>query len=352
MSKSPLREDKTCLNCRHVVQERFCPHCGQENTDTRKTFHHLFIHFFEDLTHYENAFWKTIKNLYLKPASLTKEYLSGKRLSYLAPVRLYIFISFVTFFLITTVPNKEEGFINEKETVVMPVKDKNGILKDSLIANKKRRLDDLMKVQEQQQKQKHLTNAETNEGLLNFGYKNVRALDSIQKYGSANEKLDDWEYRLIKKTLIVKAKYSRRELMEKFVEQLLHDFPKALFIYMPLFAFMLWLFHGKKRWYYFDHGIFTLHYFSFLLLSSLLLFFFTKLMNCLPDNSLTTAISYIGNGAVWGWMLYYFFPAHHRFYGETRFISFLKSIALFTINSVLMLVLLLVFMFYTFINLH
>jgi hypothetical protein len=30
---------------------------------------------------------------------------------------------------------------------------------------------------------------------------------------------------------------------------------------MPIF--FLWLFHNKKRWYYFDHGIFTLHYFSF-----------------------------------------------------------------------------------------
>jgi len=113
MSKSPLRKDKTCLNCYYVVENRFCPNCGQENTDTRKTFYHLFVHFFEDLTHYENAFWKTIKNLLLKPAALTKEYLSGKRLSYLAPVRLYIFISFVTFFIIAIFPNETDSdFIN------------------------------------------------------------------------------------------------------------------------------------------------------------------------------------------------------------------------------------------------
>src|SRR6187402_1491035 len=106
MGKHELRTDKTCLNCRHVVEKHYCPNCGQENTDSRKTFHHLFIHFFEDLTHYENAFWKTIKNLLFKPATLTKEYLSGKRLSYLAPVRLYIFISFITFLLIAMFPNK------------------------------------------------------------------------------------------------------------------------------------------------------------------------------------------------------------------------------------------------------
>src|SRR5690606_1698137 len=94
MSKTAVRTDKTCLNCNHVVEHRFCPNCGQENTETRKTFHNLFVHFFEDLTHYENAFWKTIRNLITRPGALTKEYLSGRRMSYLAPVRLYIFISF------------------------------------------------------------------------------------------------------------------------------------------------------------------------------------------------------------------------------------------------------------------
>ncbi|RZJ24496.1 MAG: DUF3667 domain-containing protein, partial [Flavobacterium sp.] len=106
MSKHSIRTDKTCLNCKYVVDNRYCPNCGQENTETRKTFHHLFVHFFEDLTHYENAFWKTIRDLIIKPGSLTREYLSGKRMSYLAPVRLYIFISFVTFLVIALLPDR------------------------------------------------------------------------------------------------------------------------------------------------------------------------------------------------------------------------------------------------------
>jgi len=118
MSKKVYRKDKTCLNCWHVVENKFCPNCGQENSDTRKTFHHLFVHFFEDLTHYENAFWKTIKNLLFRPSNLTKEYLSGKRLSYLAPVRLYIFISFIAFFIISLFPDKLgiDQIIKEKKS--------------------------------------------------------------------------------------------------------------------------------------------------------------------------------------------------------------------------------------------
>lgn len=356
MSKSPLRKDKTCLNCNYVVENRFCPNCGQENTETRKTFHHLFIHFFEDLTHYENAFWKTIKNLIIKPASLTKEYLSGKRLSYLAPVRLYIFISFVTFFLISVFPDGEnnatDDLIDFDQTYSVKVPDANGKIKDSLISRDNLKLSDIIDAQEKAQKKQNLTNEESNKDLFNFGYDNIRELDSMQKYGPASEKLSDWEYSLIKKSLIVKSKYSQKELWAKFAEEGWHNFPKALFIYMPIFAFILWLFHGKRRWYYFDHGIFTLHYFSFLLLISLLIFFFKRLIEYLPDNMLTETIDFIVTSIAFIWMFYYFFPAHHRFYGETRTVSFFKSLAMFFINMVLMTILMLVFMVYTFITLH
>jgi hypothetical protein len=355
MSKNELRKDKTCLNCRYVVENRFCPNCGQENTDTRKTFHHLFIHFFEDLTHYENAFWKTIKNLFFKPAALTKEYLSGKRLSYLAPVRLYIFISFVTFFLISIFSSNidyGDDLIDVNETNTIQVADANGKMKDSVVQTKKVKVSDFIKAREKERREKNLTNAQINEGFVNLGYKNLKELDSMQKYGPKEEKLSDWEYDIVKKTLVIKAKFTQQEILSKFAEEARRNFPKTLFIYMPLFAFILWLFHSKKRWYYFDHGIFTLHYFSFLLLTTLLLFFFRKIMGTLVDNVFTNTISFIVNAGGYIWMFYYFFPAHHRFYGETRFISFLKSIAMFFINFVLMSILILAFMLYTFINIH
>ncbi len=352
MSRSPLRKDKTCLNCNYVVENRFCPNCGQENTDTRKTFYHLFVHFFEDLTHYENAFWKTIKNLLLKPASLTKEYLSGKRLSYLAPVRLYIFISFVTFFLMAVFPKDPDEIVDINQNCTMTVSDGKGGTKDSIVAQKKITVSELLNQEEEAQKAKKLSNAEQNRRFLNFGYRNVEELDSLQKYGPEDEKLGNWEYNLIKKSLIVKAKYNKEEMWAKFGEALWDNFPKALFIYLPLFALILWLFHGKRRWYYFDHGIFTLHYFSFLLLCALILFFFGKLMNKFVDNTLTNLITAIGYFAGYAWMFYYFFPAHHRFYGETRAISLVKSLAMLFINIILMGILLLVFIVYTFINIH
>jgi hypothetical protein len=320
-----------------VVENRFCPNCGQENTDTRKTFHHLFIHFFEDLTHYENAFWKTIKNLLFKPATLTKEYLSGKRLSYLAPVRLYIFISFITFLLIAFFPaeiNSPEK--NTKKESAITTKNKtfqnNNLKKDSIKNNQ---------------------NASKNEDQsMNFGYNSVEQLDSIQKNAPESEKLSDFSYWINKKIQIVKENNTQAEIIEKFINSFTHNLPKVLFVFMPIFAFFLWLFHNKKRWYYFDHGIFTLHYFSFLLLIFLLLFLINKVLAMFQETGIVSFIQIISNFTGIGWMLYYFYPAHHRFYSETRFISFLKSSLLFFINFILIIIILTLFAIYTFITLH
>jgi hypothetical protein len=351
MSKNPLRQDKTCLNCRYVVENRFCPNCGQENIDPRKTFLHLFIHFFEDLTHYENAFWKTIKNLIVKPSALTKEYLSGKRLSYLAPVRLYIFISFITFFLISVFPNHNPDFLNlDSENTAEKIVTEKDIKANEIIPSGYLSKEELDTIQKKINQTKGIKVKKDNS--FNFGIKSIRELDSIQKFGNKEDKYSSFEYSIIKKALTVTENNTTTEIIEKFRESFLHDIPKILIIYMPFFAFFLWLFHNKKRWYYFDHGIFTLHYFSFLLLLILILFLTDKIFLLFGDSS---TLSFI-NGLIYfigiGWMAYYFFPAHHRFYGESRLISFIKTIFLFFINFFVIIILLLLFAFYTFLNLH
>lgn len=362
MSKSAIRKDKTCLNCRHVVELRYCPNCGQENTDSRKTFHHLFIHFFEDLTHYENAFWRTIRNLLFKPAALTKEYLSGKRLSYLAPVRLYIFISFLTFFLFTVIPDSEDHLLKGDQTTSVKTIDKNGKEKDSIIASRDLKLSEMAAVLDSLNTLQDSIKAETHtnfnikdtdgKDFINLGYDSVRELDSVQKYAPPSERLSDMEYWFYKKFIIVKTNNTREEIIEKFKESFLHNLPKVLFIYMPLFAFFLWLFHSKRRWYYFDHGIFTLHYFSFLLLVILLLFLVDLLLDWDQNYWILDKLNLLIHIVGFGWMFYYFFPAHHRFYGESRAVSFVKSVALFWINFILLMVIMSLFVIYTFINIH
>jgi len=286
------REKKSCENCGHFVDKRFCPECGQENVETRQRFYYLFTHFIEDFIHYDSKFWKTIRYLLTRPAKLTNEYLAGKRKSYMAPVTLYIFISFITFFIPAVLPDRESK--EKKETSVS----------------------------------QEITTEEEKEGEKS-NKKNVTL--TLNKEINENKDIETKIEELVQKID-----------GDKWLARFKANFHKAIFIYMPFFAFWLWLFHNKKKWYYFDHSIFTLHYFSFILLSSLIYiivkwsqtFFVINIINIIENYFFRAMIIYL---------IYYFFHSHRLVYGERKAISRLKCSLLFIINTIFALIFLLVY---------
>ncbi|HOD10042.1 MAG TPA: hypothetical protein PKH91_04800, partial [Flavobacterium sp.] len=159
-------------------------------------------------------------------------------------------------------------------------------------------------------------------------------------------------YWFLKKTFQVKEGRTKEEVKERFLESFLRNIPKALFIYMPLFAFILWLFQNKKRWYYFDHGIFTLHYFSFLLLATLIMELIEAFIRLFGDYPFIDSTVGIINFVIVCYMLYYFFPAHHRFYGQSRIKTVIKGIIMFFINIFILSLILIGIALYSFINIH
>ncbi|WP_447638026.1 DUF3667 domain-containing protein [Flavobacterium microcysteis] len=307
MGHQKLRENKTCLNCNYVVENKFCPNCGQENTETRQSFHYLFTHFVEDLTHYDGSFWKTIKGLLFKPGYLTKTYLEGKRKKFVPPVKLYIFISFVTFLLPSLLPETSLLEFKEGNAEKTVTKEKNS----------------------EKEKKKEFSGIEVRDGIK---IKNLKELDSLQNIFPEDDKFSYLEYGAYEKALEVKKEKTGKELLNKALESAVHTLPKVLFLYMPVFAFFLWLMHDKKKWYYFDSGVFTLHYFSFLLLIIAIGMLFNWLMDLIPYFSL---FSNLYNLAAMFYMFFYFFRAHSNFFGEDKAISRIKGLVLFFINMFL-----------------
>ncbi|MCE4065587.1 DUF3667 domain-containing protein [Chryseobacterium gleum] len=364
MSHGKLRDDKTCLNCGHQVEERFCPHCGQENIESRQPFHFLFTHFIEDFTHYDGQFWKTIQYLFTRPGKLTKEYLAGKRQLYVAPVKLYIFISFITFFLPNLIPHaKEEAEKSspiktevkaEKQKKISKnvVKDlqKEGLLSHETAAAAQKTLDTLKIKDEQEKDELFDSTFDTKEASIMKAY-------TMKQYDSIRAKDNTGIYTLMRpianKVFDLKEEgYSKHQIWEKYKENFIHTIPKALFVYLPIFAFFLWLFHNKRKWWYFDHGIFTLHYFSFLLLGVLMFMVGEKITSFLPDNSILTLLYVLACLALATYMTIYFFVAHHRVYETKKRISILKGSLLFIVNYIGLLLMFLVLMYLSFIMLH
>lgn len=106
-----------CLNCNETISKtfQFCPSCGQE-TKLDQSVSSLLTHFLNDYFTFDSKILRSVLPLITKPAYLTKEYLKGRRVQYIAPLRLFIFLSLI-FFLLLSWSNKtnpvEVSEINE-----------------------------------------------------------------------------------------------------------------------------------------------------------------------------------------------------------------------------------------------
>ncbi|MCB2378681.1 DUF3667 domain-containing protein [Hymenobacter sp. BT635] len=94
-----------CANCDyHFPPEQpndFCPTCGQQNQEVNLSFGHVAEEFLEGIFHFDSKVFRTAKLLLLRPGELTKQFLAGHRMPFVPPIRLYVFISFVFFFLLS-----------------------------------------------------------------------------------------------------------------------------------------------------------------------------------------------------------------------------------------------------------
>ena len=96
------RKTDTCLNCCNPLrpEDNYCPICGQENHNLKIPAAHLALEAIESFIHIDSKLWNTLKATFTKPGKITLDYLEGKRMQYVPPVKLYVFVSFIFFLLV------------------------------------------------------------------------------------------------------------------------------------------------------------------------------------------------------------------------------------------------------------
>jgi Protein of unknown function (DUF3667) len=90
-----------CKNCNAALLGRFCVNCSQAADVHVPSTVELLHEMLEGLTHSDSRLWRTLKLLWFKPGMLTQEFVAGRRVAYLPPFRLYLILSIV-FFLIAS----------------------------------------------------------------------------------------------------------------------------------------------------------------------------------------------------------------------------------------------------------
>jgi len=285
VSHAPERKERNCLNCGATVMGRFCHICGQENIVPKEGFGKLVIHFFYDITHFDSKFFDTARYLFFKPGFLSKEYLRGRRASYLNPVRMYVFTSaifFLVFFMV--VDPKSLVRVNNNNNTALDNKARLEMIKDLEKEYKKSEADTgvLFKKLERLKDTTKPVSFAILEGLeknnsLNKTPKTFAEYDSLQRTLPTGKR-QGWLSRMVAK----KFKYNQElrdnpsGTLAQWAELFLHKLPYLLFISLPIFAFILNLLYIRRRkeFYYADHAIFSIHHyiFSFILLLTLFLF--------------------------------------------------------------------------------
>jgi hypothetical protein len=340
VSHQPERKEKDCLNCGTQVAGRYCQSCGQENIVTHQGFWSLTKHFIYDIFHFDGKFFDTLFYLLFKPGKVPKEYVMGKRLHYLDPIRMYLFTSALFFLVLFSVTSMQSVFqddtvLSQRQRFSMAARmtAENGI-RDSVSAKKLNLLLDTTKVISLEPVP---VNAKSDSSLL--------LQWNGQTYLMKPEKDELADTSWIDRQIIAKLKERRKqgednqELMAALGNEFLHRLPYLLFVSLPFFALILKLLYiRRKQFYYSDHAVFTLYHYIF----SFILFLLVLGLNGLKSATGWEVFKFFSGLMKWIWLLYLLLGLK-RFYGQGWGKTLLKFLVLLVLGLFLLVLIFAIF---------
>ena len=99
-SASAPENPGVCTNCSAVLAGRICHACGEEQpSEDDLSIKHFFHELADEVLHFDSKVPATLRNLLFHPGFLTAEYFEGRKTRYLRPLRMYLIIFAINFFL-------------------------------------------------------------------------------------------------------------------------------------------------------------------------------------------------------------------------------------------------------------
>ena len=91
-----------CSNCSEPLpgQADYCPACGQSIKVISRPWREVFGELLNEMFDFDGRMLLSLRYLLTRPGFLSYEYINGRRLSYTSPVRMYLIISLVFFFVL------------------------------------------------------------------------------------------------------------------------------------------------------------------------------------------------------------------------------------------------------------
>ena len=84
-----------CANCATPLTGPFCAQCGQHVADYHRSVWRFVTDFLDNTFCWDNKLLRTLGPLFRQPGGLTVEFMAGRRVRYVHPLRLFLFTSAV-----------------------------------------------------------------------------------------------------------------------------------------------------------------------------------------------------------------------------------------------------------------
>lgn len=290
-------ENVICKNCDTEFNGHYCPECGQSVKEFDKPFSFVIYNFAGDFFSFDTRFFKTFFYLLFFPGKLTSDFFKGKRVRYAPPFRIFIFVSFILFFVLQIYSNRGLNKILDSSlnnTAEIKLDSVSINLADSIMAGLNSTLDTT-------KTSKQILNV--SEELLNNDTNIRQLLNNLAVY---------FENKLANETDVEKKARLREYIRwcrspQDGWAKILEYMSWAFFFLLPVFALILKLFYIRRKQNYVRHLIFSIHLHSFIFINFFCIIFLNMLFSKFPG--IITFIFFIA-------IPVYFILALKKFYGQ------------------------------------
>jgi hypothetical protein len=213
-----------CANCGAALTGRFCAACGQSVEASLRPVWELIEQALESLVHFDARGPRSLLLLLFRPGELTRQYIAGKRASFVQPVRFYILISLVFFLAIWATNTAIVQFVGFRT-------------------------------------------ASGHEGVafrlfspLAAVQKDLPAPDLASRIHIMSDDEGDSPAWATRRIAALERALKEPTILNERMSEL---FPKMMFALVPVFGLVLWLLYVRRRRYLIEHLVFARHFHSF-----------------------------------------------------------------------------------------
>ncbi len=377
-----------CFNCGSPVRDAFCSSCGQKNQALRQPVTKFVTEAFSEYFGIDGRFWVTTKALLTRPGKLTKEYIAGRRNSYLRPLRIYLIATVFFFFLLSVldpvadlekavgsqlVPDTTATVASRLSTIDTRISDdeaavnlliretdslqqrfnsvniafeadsSNGVIPDSLLDGREDEVEDALDDLEDSREDLERLQKRNALRKKRFLWQQdmlrelppdsvIRPADFHQAAervfpdangGNIDINMPDWlpESSSIRRLKEARTDSERASAFADLGRGMIEKLPIAIFLMLPIFAFLLKIIYIRRDWYYTEHLVFGLHThaFAFTVFTAIAI-----ISEIFGDTKEVDIVTMVMLAIVMG----YFFLAMKNVYGQGYIKTFLKAILL------------------------